>query len=35
MDQLLVDGTVKSGGLALQIGFGAGLAFAAQVVVLP
>jgi len=35
MDQLLVDGVVKSGGLALQIGFGAGLAFAAQVVVLP
>jgi 3-oxoacyl-[acyl-carrier-protein] synthase-3 len=35
MDQLLQDGTVKSGGLALQIGFGAGLAFAAQVVVLP
>ena len=35
MDQLLLDGTVKSGGLALQIGFGAGLAFAAQVVVLP
>ena len=35
MDQLLKDGVVKSGGLALQIGFGAGLAFAAQVVVLP
>ncbi|NDC48760.1 MAG: ketoacyl-ACP synthase III [Micrococcales bacterium] len=35
MDQLLADGAVKSGGLALQIGFGAGLAFAAQVVVLP
>lgn len=35
MDQLLIDGIVKSGGLALQIGFGAGLAFAAQVVVLP
>jgi len=35
MHQLLQDGTVKSGGLALQIGFGAGLAFAAQVVVLP
>jgi 3-oxoacyl-[acyl-carrier-protein] synthase-3 len=31
----LQDGLVKSGGLALQIGFGAGLAFAAQVVVLP
>jgi len=35
MHQLLKDGEVKSGGLALQIGFGAGLAFAAQVVVLP
>lgn len=35
MHQLLAEGTVKSGGLALQIGFGAGLAFAAQVVVLP
>jgi 3-oxoacyl-[acyl-carrier-protein] synthase-3 len=35
MDQILSDGLVKSGGLALQIGFGAGLAFAAQVVVLP
>ncbi|MFM8927572.1 MAG: beta-ketoacyl-ACP synthase III [Rhodoluna sp.] len=35
MHQLLSDGVVKSGGLALQIGFGAGLAFAAQVVVLP
>jgi len=35
MHQLLKDGTVKPGGLALQIGFGAGLAFAAQVVVLP
>jgi 3-oxoacyl-[acyl-carrier-protein] synthase-3 len=35
MHQLLQDGVVKSGGLALQIGFGAGLAFAAQVVVLP
>jgi len=35
MHQLLKDGVVKSGGLALQIGFGAGLAFAAQVVVLP
>ncbi|NBR64417.1 MAG: ketoacyl-ACP synthase III [Micrococcales bacterium] len=35
MHQLLKDGSVKSGGLALQIGFGAGLAFAAQVVVLP
>ncbi|MEY4985346.1 MAG: hypothetical protein RLZZ359_232 [Actinomycetota bacterium] len=35
MHQLLKDGAVKSGGLALEIGFGAGLAFAAQVVVLP
>jgi 3-oxoacyl-[acyl-carrier-protein] synthase-3 len=35
MDQILQDSLVKSGGLALQIGFGAGLAFAAQVVVLP
>ena len=35
MHQLLKDGTVQPGGLALQIGFGAGLAFAAQVVVLP
>jgi 3-oxoacyl-[acyl-carrier-protein] synthase III len=35
MHQLLKEGSVKSGGLALQIGFGAGLAFAAQVVVLP
>lgn len=35
MDALLASGEVKSGGLALQIGFGAGLAFAAQVVVLP
>ena len=35
MDALLTSGEVNSGGLALQIGFGAGLAFAAQVVVLP
>ena len=35
MDALLASGEVKSGGLALQIGFGAGLAFAAQIVVLP
>jgi 3-oxoacyl-[acyl-carrier-protein] synthase-3 len=35
MHQLLKDGEVKSGGLALEIGFGAGLAFGAQVVVLP
>lgn len=35
MHELLQSGEVKSGGLALEIGFGAGLAFAAQVVVLP
>ncbi|MFM5904713.1 MAG: beta-ketoacyl-ACP synthase III [Micrococcales bacterium] len=35
MHALLESGAVKSGGLALEIGFGAGLAFAAQVVVLP
>ena len=35
MHQLLESGAVKSGGLALEIGVGAGLAFGAQVVVLP
>jgi 3-oxoacyl-[acyl-carrier-protein] synthase-3 len=35
MHALLGSGKVKSGGLALQIGFGAGLAFGAQVVVMP
>ena len=35
MHSLLESGEIKSGGLALQIGFGAGLAFGAQVVVLP
>jgi len=35
MHRLLAEGKVKSGGYALQIGFGAGLAFAAQVVELP
>ena len=35
MHALLKSGEVKSGGLALQIGFGAGLAFGAQVVVMP
>ncbi|MEY3855827.1 MAG: hypothetical protein RJA45_297 [Actinomycetota bacterium] len=35
MHELLSSGAVKSGGLALEIGFGAGLAFGAQVVVLP
>jgi len=35
MHRLLAENTVKSGGYALQIGFGAGLAYAAQVVELP
>lgn len=35
MHRLLEEGQVASGGYALQIGFGAGLAFAAQVVELP
>lgn len=35
MHRLLAQGEVKSGGYALQIGFGAGLAYAAQVVELP
>ena len=35
MHRLLAEGQVKSGGYALQIGFGAGLAFAAQEVELP
>jgi 3-oxoacyl-[acyl-carrier-protein] synthase-3 len=35
MHALLEQGTIKSGDLALQIGFGAGLAFGAQVVVVP
>lgn len=34
-ERLLTEGSVKSGDLALQIGFGAGLAYASQVVVLP
>jgi len=34
-ERLLRDGLVPRGGLALQIGFGAGLVYAAQVVVLP
>jgi 3-oxoacyl-[acyl-carrier-protein] synthase-3 len=33
--RMLAEGEVPSGGLALQIGFGAGLVYAAQVVVLP
>jgi len=35
MDRLLEEGQVASGGLALLIGFGAGLSYAAQVVELP
>ncbi|MFP5347861.1 MAG: beta-ketoacyl-ACP synthase III [Actinomycetes bacterium] len=35
MQRMLDDGTAKSGDLALLIGFGAGLAYASQVVVLP
>ncbi len=35
MHRLLSEGQVKSGGYALEIGFGAGLAYAAQVVELP
>jgi len=35
MHRLLDEGQVKSGGYALEIGFGAGLAYAAQVVELP
>lgn len=34
-ERLLREGQVRSGALALQIGFGAGLVYAAQVVVLP
>ena len=35
MERMLADGTAPSGGLALLIGFGAGLVYAAQVVALP
>jgi 3-oxoacyl-[acyl-carrier-protein] synthase III len=35
MERMLESGEVKSGGTALLIGFGAGLVYAAQVVVLP
>jgi 3-oxoacyl-[acyl-carrier-protein] synthase-3 len=35
MDRMLTDGDAHSGGLALLIGFGAGLTYAAQVVELP
>ncbi|MNW58874.1 3-oxoacyl-[acyl-carrier-protein] synthase 3 [compost metagenome] len=34
-DRLLSEGLATSGDLALQIGFGAGLVYAAQVIVLP
>ncbi len=35
MERMLREGSAKSGGLALLIGFGAGLSYAAQVVTLP
>ena len=35
MERMLETGEVKSGDTALLIGFGAGLVYAAQVVVLP
>jgi 3-oxoacyl-[acyl-carrier-protein] synthase-3 len=35
MDRMLADGEVRHGGIALLIGFGAGLTYAAQVVELP
>jgi 3-oxoacyl-[acyl-carrier-protein] synthase-3 len=35
MDELLASGKVSSGGLALLVGFGAGLVYAGQVVRLP
>jgi len=35
LDQLIKDGQAKSGDVALLIAFGAGLAYAAQVVVVP
>jgi 3-oxoacyl-[acyl-carrier-protein] synthase III len=35
MERMLASGEIKSGGLALIIGFGAGLVYAAQVVTLP
>ncbi|ADU48574.1 beta-ketoacyl-ACP synthase III [Intrasporangium calvum] len=35
MTRMLAEGEIPSGGLALQIGFGAGLVYAAQVIVLP
>jgi len=35
MERMLRDGEAPHGGLALLIGFGAGLSYAAQVVTLP
>ena len=35
MERMVRHGEIPRGGLALQIGFGAGLAYAAQVVVIP
>jgi 3-oxoacyl-[acyl-carrier-protein] synthase-3 len=35
MERMIRHGEIPRGGLALQIGFGAGLAYAAQVVVIP
>jgi 3-oxoacyl-[acyl-carrier-protein] synthase-3 len=35
IERLLAEGQAKSGDVCLQIGFGAGLVYAAQVVVLP
>ena len=35
LDRMLESGEVRHGGLALLIGFGAGLAYAAQVVEIP
>ena len=35
MERMVRKGEIPSGGLALQIGFGAGLSYAAQVVVIP
>lgn len=35
LDRMIMDGTAKSGDVALMIAFGAGLAYAAQVVIVP
>ena len=35
MERMVREGLAPRGGLALQIGFGAGLSYAAQVVVIP